>query len=1044
MSSAVASSPAKAPDTMALTYTEATSGVWNKTYIWRGTGSSQAAAENAARVAAATKTDNTGPTSAPYIQKTSGNTTSTDSSLSAGVYACYLARAVYDDGTYYNASANETIRCDRSVYTTPSFTGAASAAIVGTWPDGTAKIELTFGSAPTGSIEEYWVYYSRSSGVSSFGDLSADPWQKLDVGDATFDANSSDTKILVGGLGQTVAGDGYFIVRYKFYYGNHTDTNTSIAGPITVSSSQSNLAYVPPEMSGLAYPYLIMQYEASLASGSFQAGDSVASSEADLATCNYEFHVNKTALHSSCGSKASTAVVKSVNNVAPTTANFHQAWMACRSSGTSRFPMRLATREEWRRAAQWIGTSYQTMWSVYSSNAAGSCAVSAGSAANTGASASCKSALDVYDVAGNLKEWVDSRMLRYDTTPEIRFSYAPMIGRTLKNGIENVSRRYHLIDPGASGLALAMGADHTTPSPAEYKQYGADVQTWLDPSTTTATGFRCVAMVGTSMPAMSDLSLPAEPAFQSSDISGAPSTWTIPENFYVKDTRWESLDITITGNTTDSIAEGKVTLAWKPWSKTTCNPSCSDSDAMTYKVYRFIEPTQYSERLATPWALTGGTNPYSVDKPLDPLAVDGSGSSLYTSSTTDGRLVATISNCDGSNVGNCTFEDSVSAGTGFSVMRIYNYILVAQDAAGSQVTGVAQRWRSPYFAGGPAVSGAATFRLEPRLRRASVYLVDEAHQQAQTRPQIMVHVSMDKSGLDHDFFIQKYEASSHSGTTWNSLPAGASDWPTQGLSGAWSAKASQCEDGFARTATFDVTACGNGTATASTTTILQSAQGTTPHSVSQGTFWKACRNTGIADEDGNTYYLSLPTDAEWLKAASWGDLNLDGVIDVNPVAGNVGASAAAVENGAADASTIRCHSDYDPASRYTSNDSNTATCRSRFGAADMVGNTFEWASGQIYDGIGYDNGVDGLWLGQSFPTSLQLISALGRFDLVRAIPKGADAPAVSHNGDRYLYQAALRGSIRGGDFQFSGTNAGRWYARMWDTPAGVAGGRCRR
>jgi formylglycine-generating enzyme required for sulfatase activity/fibronectin type 3 domain-containing protein len=1046
MTNAVSSPVSKALDTMALTYAEATSGVWNKTYIWRGTGSNQTAAENAVRTSATTKSDNTGPTSSPYIQKTAGNTTATDTAVNAGVYTCYLARAVYDDGSYYSASLNETIKCDRVAYTTPTFTGVASAAVVGTWSDGTAKIELTFNAAPAGSIEEYWVYYSVSSGVSTFGDLTTDPWQKIDFGDATFDSSPNDNKILVGGSGRTIAGDGYFIVRYKFYYGNDTDTNTSVAGPVSIASTQANFVHVPPSKSGLGYSYFMMQYEASLSSGSFQAGDAVAVTEADLATCNHEFHANKTAIHSTCGTHASSAVVKSVKSVSPVTANFHQAWMACRNSGTNGFPMRLATQEEWRRAAKWVGTSYQTMWDVYSNSAAGNCAVNAGGAANTGASSSCKSALDVYDVAGNLKEWVDTRMLRYDTTPEIRFSYAPMIGQTLKNGIENVSRRYHLIDPGTSGLALAMGADYTTPSLPDRKQYGSDVQTWIDPSTTTATGFRCVALIGTSMPAMSSLSLPAEPVFTSSDISGAASTWVIPENLYVKDARWESLNIAITGNTTDSVAEGKVNITWKPWAKTTCTPSCAAFDAMTYKVYRFVEPTLSSSRVATPWALAGGTvNPYSADKPLDPLAVDVSGSPLYTSSSTDGRLVGTITNCDGANLGNCTFEDSASAGTGFSTGKIYNYLLVAHDTAGNEVIGMVQRWRSPYLAGDPAVSGAATFRLEPRFRRAAVFLVDEAHQQAQTRPQIMVHVPMDQSGLDHDFFIQKYEASSYSGTVSNNSPAGASDWPTQGSTGTWSAKAGQCEDVFNRTAAFDVTACGNGTSVAATTTTVQSKQGTSPRvSIDQGAFWKACRNTGIADDDGNTYYLALPTAAEWLKASDWGDLNLDGTIDVNPVAGNVGASAAARENGAADAITVRCHTDNNPTSAYSSNDANTANCRSRYGAADMVGNVWEWTSEQIYNGVGYDNGVDGLWTAQNFPTSNQAISSLGRYDLVRALPKSAGAPAIVDNGDYHWYNAALRGAARGGDW-FTTSNAGRWslYVNIAPSyPATNIGGRC--
>ena len=34
----------------------------------------------------------------------------------------------------------------------------------------------------------------------------------------------------------------------------------------------------------------------------------------------------------------------------------------------------------------------------------------------------------------------------------------------------------------------------------------------------------------------------------------------------------------------------------------------------------------------------------------------------------------------------------------------YNYILVARDNAGNAMPAMAQRWRSPYFAGDPAVT----------------------------------------------------------------------------------------------------------------------------------------------------------------------------------------------------------------------------------------------------------------------------------------------------------------------------------------------------
>ena len=164
-----------------------------------------------------------------------------------------------------------------------------------------------------------------------------------------------------------------------------------------------------------------------------------------------------------------------------------------------------------------------------------------------------------------------------------------------------------------------------------------------------ATGFRCVAFRKSAMPTMGQLALPTEPAFTAADITGAASTWKIPENLYVKDTRWESLSITVDGVTTDSIAEGKVTISWQPWSKTVCTPNCTPNDGISYKLYRFVEPTLSSARVATPWALlnpplNNNPNPYSSDKPLDPLAVDSNNNPLFTSSTADGKLIATINN----------------------------------------------------------------------------------------------------------------------------------------------------------------------------------------------------------------------------------------------------------------------------------------------------------------------------------------------------------------------------------------------------------------
>ncbi|MBC7532679.1 MAG: SUMF1/EgtB/PvdO family nonheme iron enzyme, partial [Oligoflexus sp.] len=722
---------------------------------------------------------------------------------------------------------------------------------------------------------------------------------------------------------------------------------------------------------------------------------------------------------------------------------WHTAYYACRNGSSANAKVGMPTSQEWGRAAKWIGRSYADMWTNYTNNTGGNCNVNASSAALTGSASLCKSALGVQDMAGNLREWVDNRMLQYSISgnSESRLSYGPTIGRSISNGIDNIVQRFHTLDPGASGLALTLGADFKTPAFADQKQYGTNVQSWTDPATTSsdAIGFRCLGFRSDTMPTMSQLALPDEPKFVTGDLATAG---LIPENLYVKDNRWEQVAITIDGTTTDAVAEGRVNVTWTPWSKTTCNTSgtCTASDAgLVYKLYRFTEPNHQSIRPATPWALGNSGSNYAGDKPIDPLAVDSSGTRLFTASTGDGTLIATISNCVSATPANCTFADlSTKDGGSLIVGKIYNYALIAEDADGNAIVPSVQRYRSPYFAG-PILLSASAFRMEPRLRRASVFLVDEYYQQNQTRPQIMVHVPMEKSGLDHDFFIQKYEASLYNGSVANNSPNGASDWPTQGTASAWVKNAAQCYDVFVQTGTFDLSGCGNGTAINATTATMQSKQGTTSVvSVDQGGSWKACRYTTLSDSDGKNYSLQLASDSEWLKAADWGDSDQDGTIEasLNIFTGSV--SINSLESGAGDTTTIRCHSDNTPANAFSSNSSgagSTSNCRSRYGAADMVGNVWEWATGQIYNGAGRDNGTDGLWYGATLPNSTAAISTF-KLDLLRAIPSNSALSVVSANLDSYAYSGGVAASRRGGRF-LDGSDEGRWHMMVDNPPSMV-------
>ncbi|MBC7531752.1 MAG: SUMF1/EgtB/PvdO family nonheme iron enzyme [Oligoflexus sp.] len=977
------------------------------------------------------------------ITSCTGSTTSTTSPVNligmnqSTYYACIQGEDFAGNLTAWTASST-------AVKVGPTFTGVASGEVLGSFPDGTAKIELTFLGTPS-AVDTYKVYFSTSSSIGTFD--FANPIAFISAGDAIYDATINDTKLLLS-VAANLLQDGYYVVRYFDTTGSLTDPNAMVSTVVNVLRDKPGYVLIPKRYSGLSYDYFIMRFEASLSSsGTNAGGDTVTTTEASLTGCSYKFHVNGTAADPSCGSKVITKAAESTYGVTPQASiSWPTAYYACRNASNTTAKVRMPSAEEWRRASKWIGSSYADMWTNYTNNAGGNCNVIAGSAASTGTAALCKTALGVQDMAGNLREWVDNRMLQYSISgnTESRFSYGPTIGRSLPNGIDNIVQRFHTLDPGAGGLALTLGADFKSPTFADQKQYGTNVQTWTDPATASsdAIGFRCLGFRADTMPTMSQLALPDEPKFVAGDLATAG---LVPENLYVKDNRWENVAITISGNTTDAVAEGRVNVTWQPWSKTTCNTSgtCIASDlGLVYKLYRFTEPNHQSIRVATPWALGNLGSNYLADKPIDPLAVDISGSRLFTSSTSDGALLATISNCVAATPANCTYADlSTINGGSLVVGKIYNYLLIAEDANGNAIVPSVQRYRSPYFTG-PASTAASAFRMEPRLRRASVFLVDEYYQQNQTRPQIMVHVPMDKSGLDHDFFIQKYEASLYDGSVSNNSPAGANAWPTQGTATAWVKNAALCQDVFLQTGTFDPTGCGNGTVINASTATVQSKQGTAPLvSIDQGASWKACRHTTLGDSDGKNYSLQLAGDSEWLKAADWGDTNQDGTIEasVNPFTGGQ-LSITALESGAGDMTTVRCHTDNNPASAMTSNSTgvgSTSNCRSRYGAADMIGNVWDWTAGQISTAAGQDNGMDGLWLGQTFLTGTNVTFASlgsGNYDLLRGLPKTTSAASVVYDsGDYYYYSSGLRGSVRGGTW-YDGSFAGRWSLHVSSTP----------
>jgi hypothetical protein len=269
----------------------------------------------------------------------------------------------------------------------------------------------------------------------------------------------------------------------------------------------------------------------------------------------------------------------------------------------------------------------------------------------------------------------------------------------------------------------------------------------------------------------------------------------------------------------------------------------------------------------------------------------------------------------------------------------------------------------------------------------------------------------------------------------NENPTGSSNLPNAAVSNSntWVSNAAQCNEVFSRSGTFD-TSCGNN----GTTAVVESLAGQTPPgSMDFGAMWRACRNSSFLDGSGNTYSLKLPAASEWRKAADWGDLDQDGVIDVSVYATNVGVSVPAIEYTAGDP-VGSCNSSSTVAS--VTGTGARAGCQSRYGASEMVGSLREWSDDRAYNMVGFDNGVDGLFLGFAYSVSSPNI-----FDVLRGMSVSSGAwhmPSthVTHGTTSGLTALTLGGSS--GDTVYNG----RWYTSM-SSVSGVdirTGGRCMR
>ncbi len=606
-------------DVATIPYTLPTnSGSWDRILVFKGTspsaGGSQLQAQQLAITASTNNTNSTGPTGTP-VQIIMRNTlvgtpttiNITDSKLGADQVSCYVIQAAFAPGQpntfpsvsqpttpYYSSSQNAQTLCVKPNYVSPNTygwtginsSGGVNAAVVnGTCADGTAKIQLTLAVnlQPGWSIDQFAIYYSPTQTPIGNFNLSGTPWQSINFNDSTHVPSQSGNVINVGCNGQTFSGSGYFVVRWVYYAASGTDTNTSInANPVSVPGAQANFTLVPKAVSRLSYDYYMMNYEASFA-GWNDAGRRCGSVEyyQYLSSCNSTFHNEANAplpLSSNCGTIVSTGIARSVKNVAPSPATWDQAWVACRNASSSALRVRLPTEEEFRRAARWASDDYNGMVSAYTNTGGSNCNLGS-NVVSTGSRSSCKNFLGLYDMAGNMREWVDRRM------GPVTFSSTNTGGIAISNALDGLLPHFTLVAPGVNGVELLLGSgagtkNYLTPpgsGPVTYDQGtntllgDAEAELWDNiPSTNTPPanyGFRCVAFPsGYSKSNMLYYELPQEPAYQTSDAQGSPANWNLPPTKYVGDTIPESLTITGSAATPGSPATA-ATLRWRPWSK---------------------------------------------------------------------------------------------------------------------------------------------------------------------------------------------------------------------------------------------------------------------------------------------------------------------------------------------------------------------------------------------------------------------------------------------------------------------------------------------
>lgn len=285
--------------------------------------------------------------------------------------------------------------------------------------------------------------------------------------------------------------------------------------------------------------------------------------------------------------------------------------------------------------------------------------------------------------------------------------------------------------------------------------------------------------------------------------------------------------------------------------------------------------------------------------------------------------------------------------------------------------------------------------------------------------------------------MYKYEGVPYDGSITGSATGNS---PAATSSGStWASTAAVCHEETTRLGTVSSN-CGN----TNVSNRLKSVSGLSPANTtySFGVYYRACRNSTASDGDGNTLRFYLPSGMEWTAASDWGDINYDTVLDDNAFAS---ASVTTLETSTGAA---YCGAAGSPAVT-----GNKSSCRSRYGAYDMVGNVSEHTADRLYNFLGLDNGMDGIGLGTVSVEAASVTYRPTRYDIWRGIPTltsfsggvtGLTLPSVFYYGSQANGAPGLYATTRGGHYG-TGTSTSRWYMDYGNTVTdvhAVMGGRC--